>query len=101
LHTGYLQRDFVSSPSSEFFCRFLKKFSTELPVVIGFKPEKPLGSGEDGQAVKLEFWVVETGRAAIALRVILAVFNELRPRCAPVSRKAQGGRGNPPIQFGS
>jgi hypothetical protein len=55
---------------------FFKKISTELSLVIGFKQENSMSSGEDGQAVKLELWVVEEGHAAFALRVILAAFNE-------------------------
>ena len=69
---------------------FSKKFSPASPLVIGFKRENPVGSGEDGQAVKLELWVVEEGRETFTLRIILAVFNEAQPSRTSASRKAQG-----------
>jgi len=68
----------------------LKKFPAGFSLVIGFKQENSACSGEDGQAVKLELWVVEKGHAAFALRVNLAVFNTVRASYAPASRKAQG-----------
>jgi len=76
---------------------FSKKFSPPSSLVIGFKRENSVSSGEDGQAVKLELWVVERGRAAFALRVILAAFNEAQAPLISVLKKAQGARANPPI----
>jgi hypothetical protein len=56
---------------------FLRKFSMQSSLVIGFKQENSMGTREDGQAVKMELWVMEKGHAAFALRAILAAFNEV------------------------
>ncbi len=61
-----------------------------LSLVIGFKQENSMSSGEDGQAVKMELWVMEKGHAAFALRAILAAFNEARASLISVLKKAQG-----------
>jgi hypothetical protein len=76
---------------------FTKKLSTKPPLVIGFKTENPAGPGEDGQAVKLELWVVEKGGAALLLHAILAALKEARIPRVSVLKKAQVGRPGPPI----
>ena len=39
-----------------------KIFSTVIFSVIGVKPGRRSGMGEDGKAVKVRFWVAEKGR---------------------------------------
>jgi hypothetical protein len=76
---------------------FLKEFSVETFLVIGFKREKSMSTREDGEAVKLELWAVEKGQAAFFSYAFLPVFNQVAAALVTASRKAQGWQENLPI----